>query len=253
MLLHCPGCRAKLRLSDEYQNKKEIWIKCPKCGERFRPQSQNLTLELSSVPKSSGAGPSPEGKKLVDDLLSRMDLEKISQAKKDSDEFTLDAIPVIPEPPKRIKIYTAITTVLVIAMLAALGIIFKYSVAPPYQTQAAETPPPPDYGQDILLNDIVALRKDLLRLRHVDRTIEYRGRESRIYKYFVANLAPDLCQEITDIHIWSPSTYQGIKMRATCLKPTEDAATLEFNWNPQVTKISIAGRPLVVDLPLPRP
>ncbi|MDR2404956.1 MAG: hypothetical protein LBE27_01120 [Deltaproteobacteria bacterium] len=251
MILHCPGCRAKLRLADEYKNNKEIWIKCPKCGERFRPQSSDLVAQLTREPKVEG--PSPESRRKVEDLLNRMDLDKMSQAKQDRDEFSLDAIPVIPEPPQRAKIFLVITALLVVAMLLALGIIFKYSVAPPVQTQAAETPPPPDYGKDILLYDLMSLRKDILKLRHVDRTINYRGRESRIYKYFVSNLAPDLCQDITNIHIWSPQTSQGFKMSASCLSPTLEAATLEVDWNINAAKISIPGRPLVVDLPLPRP
>jgi hypothetical protein len=251
MILYCPGCRAKLRLSDEYQNKKEIWIKCPKCGERFRPQSEDLTAQLADAPKSTS--PSPIGKKAVEDLISRMDLDKMGQAMQDRDDFTLDAIPVIPEPPTRAKLYTSITIFLVVAMLVALGVVFWNAVAPPVQTQAAETPPPPDYGKDMLLPDIMALRKDILRLRHVDRNINYTGPESRIYKYFVNNLAPDLCQEITGIHIWSPRTSEGFKMKGTCLDPNQDPAILEVNWNIQLAQITVSNRPLVVDLPLPRP
>jgi hypothetical protein len=251
MILHCPGCRAKLRLSDEYQNKKEIWIKCPKCGERFRPQSIDLAAKLAGAPK--GPGPTPQGRMAVEDLISRMDLDKLGRAKQDSDEFTLDAIPVIPEPPVRTRIYTGITIVLVVALLVALGVIFQHSVAPMDQPQTDEGPPPLDYAKDILLSDFTAMRSDVLRLRHVNKTISYRGRESRIYKYFVGNLAPDLCQEITEVHLWSPRTSQGLKMGATCLDRNQETATLDIIWNIQLAKLSVVGRPLVVELPLPRP
>jgi hypothetical protein len=129
--------------------------------------------------------------------------------------------------------------------------VFFHSGAPSAETQAAETPPPPDYGRDSLLYDIMALRRDVLRLRHVDRTIDYRGRESRIYKYFVGNLAPEACQEVTEIHMWSPRTSQGFKMQAACLNPAGEPAILEVSWDSQLAKITVAGRPLMVDLPLP--
>jgi hypothetical protein len=238
-----------LRLSDEYRDNREIWIKCPKCGERFRPQSADLSAKLAPGP---APGPSPSGKKAVEDILSRMDLERM-QAKQGDEEFTLDAIPVIPEPPPKTKLYAAITILFVLAALVALGIVFNRSGAPAAQPQAAETPAPPEYGEHLLLSDMMSLRKDILKLRHVDRDISYRGRESRIYKYFVTSLAPDLCQDITQIHLWSPRTSLGFKMRGTCLDPTKSVAVLEVDWNFQAAKISVSGRPLVVDLPLPKP
>jgi hypothetical protein len=250
MILHCPGCRAKLRLSDEYRDKKGIWLKCPKCGERFRPQNQDLALQLGQAPKAQG--PSPAGRAAVDELLNRMDLEKMGASLPEDRESALDAIPVIPEPPPKTVVFKIITAVLVLALLVGLGLVFRRAVAPTPAPQAAETPPPPDYGKDTLLWDFSAMRKDILRYRHVDRTISSSGRESRIYKYFAANMAPDYCQDITSIHLWSPRTAQGFKMVANCLDPTKEPATLEVKWDTKMAHISVAGRPLTVDLPIPR-
>jgi hypothetical protein len=240
-----------LRLSDEYQNKKEIWIKCPKCGERFRPQTEDLTLRPSAKPGDSC--PFPQRRKDVEDLLSRMDLGKLDRERREDVDFSLDAIPVIPDSPPRTRVYTAVTVFSVALVLVALGLIFHHSGAAEVQPPPDGTPPPLDYGQDMLLFDMMGLRGDILRLRHVDRTINYRGRESRIYKYFVSNLAPDLCQDITNLHLWSPRTAEGFKMVATCLDAKKEAATLVVNWDVGTATIKVAGRPLEVDLPLPRP
>jgi hypothetical protein len=110
-----------------------------------------------------------------------------------------------------------------------------------------------DYGRDVLLSDFLALRRDLLRVRHVDRDINYRGRESRIFKYYAPLLAPDLCQEITQIHLWSTRTVDGFKMEGACADPRESPATLEVRWDLQSANISVKDRPKEFTLSLPRP
>ncbi|MDR1036120.1 MAG: zinc-ribbon domain-containing protein [Deltaproteobacteria bacterium] len=252
MILHCPGCMAKLRMPDSYLERgKEVWIKCPKCGERFRPQRPDLDGELGLSP--SAKGPEPGHRKQVEDILSRLDLDKMGGTRETDFGLVLDALPVVPEVPKKTWIFLGLTALLVAGLLGALAWVFHSSGAPPPPQQPAEAPPPPDYGRDLLLPDIMALRRDLLRLRHVERHIDYRGRESRFYKYYTPLLAPDLCQDITALTLWSPRTSDGFMLEGECMNPLDTPATLEVQWDLHTAKIKVRGRDQTVELPLPQP
>ncbi|MDR2349374.1 MAG: zinc-ribbon domain-containing protein [Deltaproteobacteria bacterium] len=250
MILLCPGCMTKLRVSDSsLTGKKEVWVKCPKCGERFRPQPGNLDKELGLAPAQTA--PVPGQRDAVNSILNRIDYNRLGTGAREEAGTILDALPVLPEDPPRTKIWLGLTAVMVILLLGAMGWVFAYSVAPPVETQAYEAPPPLDYGKDILLSDFLALRRDLLRLRHVDRNINYKGRESRIYKYYVPLLAPDTCREITEIHLWSTRTTDGFKMSGTCADPRLEGATLEVRWDLRAAKIAVKDGPMELNLQLP--
>lgn len=250
MILHCPGCRVKLRVPDSHlENQKEIWVKCPKCGERFRPQSLNLDSELGRVTGSPG----PAHEKSVTDILNRMQLDQMSPRSSEDFERVLDALPVIPETPPHTKILLGITISLVFALFFALILIFRASQAPPLETPPPTPPIMADYGKDLLLSDFLALRKDILRFQQLDRYINYRGRESRVYKYFIPLLAPDSCQEVTQLRMWSFRTSDGLKIGGECLEPMGVAAILDIRWNFNNAVISVEGKPQsAVELPLPR-
>jgi hypothetical protein len=243
----------KLRLPDSsIEGRKEVWIKCPKCGERFKPLLQNLEKDLELEPVIDSHAPNPDRKQAVDKILSQINMEALSTNADKEKVSLLDALPVLPEDPPRTKFFLGLTIALVIFLLGAIAYIFVSSGAPPLENQSYASVAPLDYGKDVLLFDFMALRRDLLRLRHVDRIIDYRGRESRIYKYYVPILAPELCQEITEIHLWSPRTQDGFKMEATCVDPREVTAILEVRWDLQSAKVNIQGRPMEVRLTLPQ-
>ncbi|MDR1080440.1 MAG: zinc-ribbon domain-containing protein [Deltaproteobacteria bacterium] len=253
MILHCPGCMAKLRMPDSYLvGGKEVWIKCPKCGERFRPQRPDLDGELG-LSSSAAKGPEPGRRKQVEDILNRLDLDKMGGHRETDFGQVLDALPVVPEVPKKTWIFLGLTALLVAGLLGALAWVFHSSGAPPPPEQPVEAPPPPDYGRDLLLPDMMALRRDLMRLRHVERHIDYRGRESRFYKYYTPLLAPDLCQDITALTLWSPRTSDGFFLEGECLNPLDTPAVLEVRWDPHAARIKVRGRDQTVELPLPQP
>ncbi|MDR1315211.1 MAG: zinc-ribbon domain-containing protein [Deltaproteobacteria bacterium] len=252
MILHCPGCMAKLRMPDRYlDGGKEVWIKCPKCGERFRPQKPDLDGELGI--SEHARGPVPERRKQVEDILSRLDLDKMGGRREADFEQMLDALPVVPEVPKKTWIFLGLTALMVAGLLGALAWVFHSSGAPSPPETPAEAPPPPDYGRDLLLPDLMAIRRDLLRLRHVERHIDYRGQESRFYKYYTPILAPDLCQDITALTLWSPRTSEGFSLEAECLNPLDTPAVIEVRWDLHSAKIKVKGRDQTVELPLPQP
>jgi hypothetical protein len=254
MILHCPGCMVKLRMPDSYlDGGKEVWIRCPKCGERFRPQRPDLGDELGLSAPPTSRGPTPGRLKQVEDILNRLDLDKMSARNEGDIGQVVDALPVVPEIPRRTWIFLALTALLVAGLLAGLAWDFHSSSAPPALPPAVEAPPPPDYGRDLLLSDIMALRRDLLRLRHVDRLIDYQGRESRFYKYYIPLLAPDLCQEVQSLRLWSPRTSDGFTLEAQCTNPSDLPAVIEVSWDLHSAKISVKGREQTVELPLPQP
>jgi hypothetical protein len=243
---------AKLRLPDgSLEGRKEVWVKCPKCGERFRPQRPDLDLELGLA--APVRGPKPERRRQVEEIINRIDLGKMGPRREtDLAQFT-EALPVLPEVPQRTWVFMGLTALLVAGLLGALAWIFHSSGAPPPPLQPAAAAPPPDYGRDLLLYDITALRKDLLRHRHVDRRINYRGRESRFYKYYTPILAPDLCQEITALRLWSPRTSEGFTLQGECLNPRDTPAVIEVRWDLRTARIKVAGMDQTVELPLPQP
>jgi hypothetical protein len=245
---------SKLRMPDSYlEGGKDVWVKCPKCGERFRPQRPDLDGELGMASAPQDRGPKPGHRKQVEDILSRLDLDKMGGRREADLGQVLDALPVVPEVPKRTWIFLGLTAILVAGLLGALAWVFHSSGAPPPPPMPVETSPPPDYGRDLLLSDLMAIRRDLLRLRHIERHIDYRGSESRFYKYYTPILAPDLCQDITALTLWSPRTSDGFTLEAECLNPLDTPATIEVSWDLRSAKIKVRGRDQTVELPLPQP
>jgi hypothetical protein len=244
----------KLRIPDSaLQVKKTVWVKCPKCGERFRPQQIDLDKELGLGTAPDSRGPAPKKREAVNSILNRINMTNMRSRSAEDSAAILDALPVLPEDPPRTKIFLGVTIALVVLLLGALGWVFNASVAPTAEPQPIVATAPLDYGKDVLLYDFQALRRDLLRLRHVDRDINYKGRESRIFKYYVPLLAPDLCQEITQIHLWSSRTQEGFKMEGACADPRANPAVLEVRWDLQSANISVKDRPTEITLSLPRP
>ncbi|MDR3155256.1 MAG: zinc-ribbon domain-containing protein [Deltaproteobacteria bacterium] len=254
MILHCPGCMVKLRLPDSYlEGGKEVWVRCPKCGERFRPQRPDLAGELGLSAPPQSRSPSPDRQRQVADILNRIDYGALGGRRRETDiGQALDALPVIPEVPKKTWVFLGLTCLLVAALLVAIGWVFHSAAAPPPPATAAAAAPPPDYGRDLLLPDLLSIQRDLLRVRHIDRRIDYRGSESRFYKYYVPILAPDLCQEITALRLWSSRTSEGFTLVGECLNPRQSPAAIEVRWDYNTARISIQGRPQTVDLPLPQ-
>jgi hypothetical protein len=244
----------KLRVPDSHLDKGDVWVKCPKCGERFRPQRPDLESDLGLESGGAEPGPTPERRQAVEDIISRMNVDQMAPRGAEEFDRVLDAIPVLPETARGAKIFLGVTVALVAALLVGLVYLFRGAVAPPLDPLPPVPPQNAEYGNDFLLPDILALRKDLLRLRHVDRYIDYRGRESRVYKYFIPHLAPDLCQDVTQLHMWSPRTSEGFKLSGECVSPTEKAPTLDVRWDVRAANIRVEGdSEKVVELPLPHP
>jgi hypothetical protein len=139
-----------------------------------------------------------------------------------------------------------------LASFAVLAFGFKSAVA----VDAAEPEPlglpvtaPRAYDQKSLAADMKALKARLSRLRQIDETIVYEGRDSRLIKHYLKLLAPNACQEFTAIEIRSPRTADGFSAKGLCLFGRPEA-NLQVHWNSDQALISIEGQSQVLTLPL---
>jgi hypothetical protein len=105
------------------------------------------------------------------------------------------------------------------------------------------------YGEAGLRADTLALRADLTRLRQVERTVGYEGRESRLVGAYLGLLAPGDCREVRAVEIRSARTSEGFTARASC-QGKKSEATLEVSWTPFLAVARVGGRPGEVSLDL---
>jgi hypothetical protein len=131
---------------------------------------------------------------------------------------------------------------LLAAALAAMGLGFSLSEVP--------EPPVPEpwtaggdvaYADGQLLADMLWLRKDLERMRQAEKTIDYRGRESRLVKHFLGLLEPEGCRELSAIEIWSSRTAAGFQARGLCMDHGT-TGTLEVDWTGDLAVIRVLGK-----------
>jgi hypothetical protein len=242
MILHCPGCKARLRLAENFLVPgADIWIKCPSCNERFRPVSNSL--DDLNLPPDSATEHAPTQTGRISNVVGRIKIQDFQDGVRKS--IDLEALPVLPEDPPKNTRYLVLTIILVSGLLVLLALSFNYAVAPQPAIQPNAGPQVVARYEDYsLASDLLALRKDLLRFRQVERDINYRGRETRIYKYYLETLAPDLCQNIVSLKIWSPRTIDGFRLRAECLEKRTEPAEIVFSWNTETVTINVEGRDL---------
>jgi hypothetical protein len=87
-------------------------------------------------------------------------------------------------------------------------------------------------GQDDqwLISDLLALRAELTRVRQIDKTIDYQGREFRILKSSLELLDPQACLEFESLEIRSARTAQGFSAKGQCPNGHPEAE-LTVTWN----------------------
>jgi predicted Zn finger-like uncharacterized protein len=243
MIFYCPACMAKLKMPDErLKPGAALWVKCPKCGERFHPRTEELDLG----PAATGERGQKPGIKELASLIS----QKSQMAARDrGDPIDLDALPVIPEPPSHATWGLVLSAIMVGLLLSTLAWAFSAAVAPDPPPIAAPPRPKQDYARDNLPYDIMAVRRDILKMRTLLRDIDYRGREYRIYKYFQPILAPEACQDITALRMWSGRTMEGFNMTAVCLDQRLQPAEISFRWDDKQTLIGLNGQNPAFQLP----
>ena len=249
----CPKCNAALTIPDRQVPEAGAWARCPKCRERFylkaKPVDLHAKHERAAAPPTRTR--SSDAQSLIDRLRSRNNPDADTYLRGPDNDF--GSVTVFPEPAPNYLLYAAGVGGMVGVFLAALGGMFNYE-GPQSSTRAAAVfPAQRPYDHDGLRGDLMSIRRDLSQHKNVARQISYRGRESRVYKYFLAELAPDKCQEIIGVRLWSTDTVYGFNAAAECADDRLSVPELEVRWEGESARVAMAGqeKSMSVDLAPP--
>lgn len=245
MKLTCPKCRAKSTVPDERVPAAGAWARCPGCGERFfvrhLGQAAGLDSRPQQAPAKSTRGRSEEAQKMINRLRAKTEAEAFTSL--DGPAYNPEIITVFPQP-----MSNDIGTFLAIGILAALvgfvliGSFQKGStvkVASPEPTRIIDVPA---YGEKELRTDFLLFRKLTTDRPHLRREVNYTGYESRVVKYFLRELAPDECQEITSLYIKADRVSNGFTATAVCLDPGRGIPDMHVRWEGRDAVIMFEGR-----------
>ncbi|MDR2301264.1 MAG: zinc-ribbon domain-containing protein [Deltaproteobacteria bacterium] len=256
MRVICPGCLAPLIFKNpEKPLGEKVWFRCPKCHERFKPQVGFLS------PAFSQAWPRPAQNRFVSP-------KAIPRA---GDYLTYDLflgeapisfkLPVMVERKKWAWLPMALLAMTFLTGLALVAFGFKASASQAWpeansgyldaDTQGRFGPgqSAPNLADKWLASDLKALRSDLIRLRQVDKTVDYEGRETRVLKNFLGLLAPGACLEFKAIEIRSNNTSEGFLAKGLCANGLE-APELAVGWNLENAAVRVTGQSRVLKLSL---
>lgn len=229
MNLICPRCHAKLVIDDSRVPPNGAWAKCPKCQERFFTKARPVLIDQTPATATKEA-PALPGKRsqASQELLDRL------QKKKTADEVFSDdtiLITVFPEAVVNYQIYILFMILIGVGVIVVLIMGFQ---AAGVKGRAVAKPQPsrviPEYGHQGLKFDLISLRSAFHSHRNSGRTVTYQSPESRFFKYALARLAPDLCQEIVSVRTWTDRPYHQFKAQAICLEAGWSPPVLEVVW-----------------------
>ncbi|MDR1395209.1 MAG: zinc-ribbon domain-containing protein [Deltaproteobacteria bacterium] len=245
MLLKCPRCFQDLRIDEaQLPPDKQVWLKCPACGEVFLPVCPDFSASLSeTAPGVQRPAPNPRIYELASHLSRAgtygVDLEALGRC-----------IPVQRTRVPAVFWQAAVGIFAAGAIFLALGFGFagaEIEAPPPLN------PAPLTQAEDpktSLARDFSAWKEEILSRRTLSKTVAYQGRESQIYKYLIEIMAPESCQELTAVKMWSKRTAGGFRVQGICADPQKTGALLEIEWFHETAVITLAGEKSSLAVPL---
>lgn len=242
MKLVCPKCQARSSVPDERVPADGAWGVCPKCAERFfiRPAGDPIPGP-ETAPRSSPAGRSPEAQKLLDRLRAQRSAEA---APPDEPGWDLEVVTLFPDPEAHYPTYLLGLTLAGLGLLITAVLLVYSAQSRPRETAQPRTAfIPAPYGMDALRDDLLTLRQETVIRNKFERLIEESGRESRMFKYFLANLAPGSCQEITSLTLWSKRPVEGFQAQGLCLSGTGRTTELSVRWQGRSAVATMGNEP----------
>jgi hypothetical protein len=138
---------------------------------------------------------------------------------------------------------------LLVALVAVFLVVLVYGHLILSSFREAETlvdnptPAPKSEPTTYTYNDFT---RDLLDFRHWARDkrlknyiIEYSGHSSRLFKYAIAQLAPDKCQEFTSLSL-SASKQVGVSITGQCFHSNLANPTANIQWRGRSAIVTVA-------------
>jgi hypothetical protein len=250
-LIFCPKCNTKLKPKESAGAQRPEWIKCPICDEIFKNPAVDLDflgISGDSKPKSqafpaNGAG-SPV-KKWAFNYGSPGENER----REDIAAWAPNAAPKSSWLPlARWVGVTLLSAFLVLFLIQGFEMALpEQGAAPPAAPEAGQSPA---YSREVLVRDLLSLRRSLRMMKKDKREVNYSGFESRIYNYFSQELGKNFCQDIHTLSLYSEDRIKGLTLEGHCLDPGLTAAQLKVEWRGDTAEVSVAGRDEVREISL---
>jgi len=248
----CPACSAKLRISDDMVPPNGAWARCPKCKDRFFLKPSSSLLALDAADLGPGRTFRKKRSEAEQDLLDRLK-KTTPDGQDDSDgQVNWDEIVIYPEAVADYRFYfLAGYVMLALFVLCALAIA-RYAAMPRYQ--AVHTPKRAVivYDESRLRSDLNLLKRSTSRRRNVNRYVDYTGLESRVYKFFLAEMEYPPCLEISSLRLRAAREDNGFTATAVCLDEVRQAPELRVQWINEKARIIMGGVARKEDIDLSR-
>lgn len=243
----CPRCKAGLEIPKERVPAAGAWARCPKCQERFflKVRAADPPGLAPGLP-GRRAGRTAEEQRLLDRQLARMGRAR-AETSLEGPVGTWEVV-LFPAPAPNYRLYGLVTALAVGGLLGLMFHLFQSAGSWPAE-MAAAPPRAVNYEDRGLAIDLAAMRRDFRRRPGLRRNIDYSGREARVFKYLMTELAPEACGgEFHRLRLWSSDTSRGFKAVGTCLAEGETAPELQIQWAGERVVAGLAGSRLEIFL-----
>jgi hypothetical protein len=227
----CPGClksfTCQLPVGDN-------WTLCPLCGEKFLAGRDSRTwLVLEGSPRKTDFGRT----KVIGDG-GRIDLgyatDKVSQV------YEIGILEYLPGQKKKIFLYAALAVFVFLVFWARI-VISSWQAAGdltddnPQAVLAATTV---SYDDRAFYQDILKFRKWSKNRTFADYVLSQPDMSTRLYKYAIARLSPDSCQEFTSLTLNS-RPRGAITMVGTCFQERLANPVLDIDFKDRQAVFSV--------------
>lgn len=253
MRLTCPVCHTKLKLAAEKLPPQGAWARCPKCGHPFFIPPATVASPVSELPPVREYKPAPfkagqrdlESQKLLERLKERQGLPPRPEPPDPSDNDAWVRIVEARRFPSKAGLWGA--SFILVLSIFFLGYVFcggnQDKIRNTTAVSQEETIWPGMAQEDVIRRDLIYIRKSISIYRQKNIEIEASGPESRVFKYFMAQLAPGVCSGISALTIEVNEHDIGFKAIGQCLESPSTYLVMHLDWGQNLALISFEGQP----------
>ncbi|MDR1296130.1 MAG: zinc-ribbon domain-containing protein [Deltaproteobacteria bacterium] len=235
----CPKCLGRYRIPVAKIPKQGGWATCPSCGERFIVKLDELSFNDAPPARPAQAGQAPGPAKPRGGAY----MYRLGQSEQLA-ELEVSVLDPMSPAVKRYWLAGLVAAVLLMFGVEAYILHSSWRSATDLAAagQSATPAPPQVYGLPEFTTDLKNLQRRSVSAKYLDRSVNYSGYESRVYKYAVAQLDPGACTAITRLAISSRSPSQGLLINATCFDEAGRPLPLRVDWNGRYADLYVDGQ-----------
>lgn len=240
MKLVCPKCQARLRISDQQVPANGAWAKCPKCRERFfiNPAAQSAADLTRPYQSEKPNGPaSIRRDQSSQQLIERLRTKRGLEAGEGGGGFDPDLVTVYPELRISQDFYQPIgLALLAVPVLCLVWLLTSLDTAPrqidasrdPQKIMAAKRAS--DNNIDLVRQDLLNIKRDLMRRPRQVVSVDHTGPESRVFNYFMSDMLPGVCSGIDYIEVSDLKPAYGFAAKARCVDMPKNYLEMKVEW-----------------------